>query len=403
MQTSILDTIRATAEGQEADKIIRTCVHCGFCLATCPTYLVLGTELDSPRGRIYLMKKVMEGEQPTTKTQLHLDRCLTCLNCETTCPSGVKYGHLVDIGREMVARQVPRPFPEWLMRRGLRAVLPYHGRFTALLRLGQAVRPLAPATLRRSIPPRQKAPAWPAPVHERKMLVLEGCVQPGIAPRTNAAAARILDRLGISLIRAEGEACCGAVSFHLNAHEEGEAFMRRNIDAWWPHVEAGAEAIVMTASGCGKMVKEYTHLFRNDPNYAQKAGRISALTQDLSEVLAKEDLTPLKVQGKAPKAAFHPPCTLQHGQAVRGLTDKILRACGIELTYVPDAHLCCGSAGTYSILQKDLSQRLLDNKLKALQSGHPEVIVTANIGCQTHLQTKAGVPVRHWVELLDRA
>ncbi len=403
MQTSIADFIKDTSHGKEAEAILRTCVHCGFCLATCPTYLMLGDELDSPRGRIYLMKQVMEGNEVTAKTQLHLDRCLTCRNCETTCPSGVQYGHLVDIGREVVEQKVPRDLRQRVMRWGLRNVLPRRALFTPMLRLGQLVRPLLPSSIRRSIPPRQLAGSWPELRHDRRMLVLEGCVQPGLAPNINAATARVLDRLGVSLIRETGETCCGAVSFHLNAHEDAKDAMRRNINAWWPHVEAGAEAIIMTASGCGVMVKDYGHVLRDDAQYADKAARVSALTKDLCEILNGEDIGALGLGEASPtKVAFHPPCTLQHGQKLQGVAERILRNVGFTLTPIPDAHLCCGSAGTYSILQKDLSERLLKNKLTAIIGGNPDIIATANIGCLLHLQQGAAVPVKHWIELLDR-
>ena len=402
MQTSLVETLKDTAAGREADAILRSCVHCGFCTATCPTYQLLGDELDGPRGRIYLMKQLMEGGPVTEKTQLHLDRCLTCRACETTCPSGVRYGRLVDIGRAMVEKQVPRSFTARLQRRLLRAVIPYSARFGALLRLGQWARPLLPAALRAKVPvPQEIDQAWPLPRHARKMLVLDGCVQPSAAPATNPAAARVLDRLGISLIRARGAGCCGALSHHLSAHDESLNFIRRNIDAWWPYIEAGVEAIVITASGCGVMVKDYALLLRDDPAYAEKAARITALSRDLGEVIAGEDLAALAGIGQARKLAFHSPCTLQHGLQLNGLVESILTRCGFQLTPVADGHLCCGSAGTYSILQPELSRQLLGNKIAALQAGEPELIATANIGCQLQLQTAAEVAVRHWVELLD--
>jgi len=400
MQTHLAEYIRDTEQGQEADAILRKCVHCGFCLATCPTYQLLGDELDSPRGRIYLIKQVLEGHEPTAQTQLHLDRCLTCRNCETTCPSGVEYGRLADIGRQLVEEKVERPLPGRLMRRALRMLIPHRDRFAAALWLGQAARPLLPAALKRRVPAPETAGARPQTRHQRRMLVLEGCVQPSLAPNTNAAAARVLDRLGIELVAAE-DTCCGAVSYHRQAADEGLDYMRRNIDAWWPHIEAGAEAIVITASGCGAMVKEYGHLLRQDPDYADKAARVSELARDLAEVLDSEDLSQLAPSGRRPRVAFHPPCTLQHGLKVRGVAERILADAGFELTGVADAHLCCGSAGTYSILQKDLANRLKADKLQALQRGGPEVIATANIGCQAHLQSGTDLPVKHWIELLD--
>jgi glycolate oxidase iron-sulfur subunit len=410
METHLADFIRDTPEGREAEAILRRCVHCGFCTATCPTYQLLGDELDGPRGRIYLMKQVLEGAPVTDRTQLHLDRCLTCRACETTCPSGVEYGRLVDIGRVIVESRVRRGPLENLKRRGLRAVLPHPGRFQALLRLGMWARPLLPPKLKRKVP-NDVAPAgaWPQRMHSRTMLVLDGCVQPSLAPATNAATARVLDRLGITLLRMEQAGCCGAVSFHLNAHDEARDFMRRNIDAWWPAVEAGTEAIVLTASGCGVMVKDYGHVLAHDPRYAEKARRISELTRDVSEVIAgeQEKLETLLPRDAAPVAArrvaFHAPCTLQHGLSVKGVVETILTRLGYEPVPVADSHICCGSAGTYSLLQPELSQRLLENKITALTAATPTGILTANIGCQAHLQTATELPVRHWIEALDEA
>jgi glycolate oxidase iron-sulfur subunit len=402
MQTNLADFIRDTAEGREADSILRSCVHCGFCTATCPTYQLLGDELDGPRGRIYLIKQTLEGQPVSAKTQLHLDRCLTCRSCETTCPSGVHYGRLLEIGREAVDERVVRPWHAWAMRRLLRLILPYPGRFQALLRPAQAFRPLLPRSLRRKVPPRRARGHWPASSHPRKMIVLEGCVQPTIAPNINAAAARVLNQLGIALIRVPGDGCCGAVSYHLSARDEGLEFMRRNIDAWWPYVESGAEALLVTASACALMVKEYGQALSHDPAYAEKAANISALTRDMAEVLKDADLTALAHGIDARQSvAFHAPCTLAHGQQLHGVVEGILRRVGFALAPVADAHLCCGSAGTYSLLQRPLSQQLLRNKLASLQAAQPQVIATANIGCLAHLETGAEVPVRHWIELLD--
>jgi len=402
MQTSLADFVRDTPRGQEADRILRSCVHCGFCTATCPTYQLLGDELDGPRGRIYLMKQVLEGQGVSRKTQRHLDRCLTCRSCETTCPSGVRYGRLLDIGREVVEERVARPLPERLVRRLLRAVLPHRARFAALLGMGRAVRPLLPGALRRLVPPAVPAGEWPAVRHPRRVLMLEGCVQPGLSPQINAATARVLDRLGISVIRTAEAGCCGAVSHHLSATEEARDFMRRNVDAWWPHVEAGAEAIVVNASGCGVVVKDYGHLLADDPAYAERAARVAALAVDVGELLAREGMERLDGFGtRGRRVAFHAPCTLQHGQRLPGVVERLLAEAGFELTAVPDAHLCCGSAGTYSVLQRPLSERLRENKVAALQSGGPAVIATANIGCLHHLQAGTEVPVVHWIELLD--
>jgi glycolate oxidase iron-sulfur subunit len=417
VKTNLAEFIKSTPEGQEANSILRTCVHCGFCTATCPTYQLLGDELDSPRGRIYLMKEVLEGNAVTAKTQMHLDRCLTCRACETTCPSGVQYGRLVDIGRNIVDQHVSRPLAQSIMRTALRIVLPRPALFKPLLRIGQSLRPLLPTSLQRKIPESGTFNnEWPAPRHARKMLVLDGCVQPSLAPDINPATARLLDRLGISLIKAEAAGCCGAVTFHLNRQHEALDYMRRNIDAWWPHVEAGVEAVVITASGCGTMVKEYGHLLRHDTQYAEKAARISELSQDISEVIfaEKEKLedvlgsplapnpSPLVPASTAkPRVAFHSPCSLQHGLQIRGMVEALLTTAGFELTMVPDSHLCCGSAGTYSILQPELSQRLLKNKVDALESDKPAMLATANIGCLTHIQSGTSLKVRHWVNILD--
>ncbi len=404
MQTTLADSFRNTPEGDVAERILRNCVHCGFCLATCPTYQVLGNELDSPRGRIYLMKQVLEGATPTAKTQLHLDRCLTCRNCETTCPSGVEYGKLLDIGRHIVEDRVGRGAVETATRTALKTGLGTSLLFNSALKLGQSVRGLMPGFLKARIPPAEHAAAWPVPRHARRMLVLQGCVQPGLKPNINAATARVFDRLGMSLIAAEEAGCCGALAHHLNDTDAGLDAARRNIDAWTPHLDAGVEAIVMTASGCGVMVKDYGWLLRHDPVYAAKAARISAATKDVSEILAAErDAIKglLAATGTPKRIAYHPPCTLQHGQKLSGDVERLLADAGFELTPVAEKHLCCGSAGTYSILQPEIANQLKARKLGHLQAGAPEAIVTANIGCLTHLQSDSPVPVKHWVELLD--
>ena len=409
MQTNLADWIKDTPEGQEADSILRKCVHCGFCLATCPTYNLLGDELDSPRGRIYLIKQVLEGAEVTQKTQLHLDRCLTCRACETTCPSGVQYGRLVDIGRELVEKKVKRGLGQRIQRSMLKRALPSTALFSAGLTIGRAMKALLPSVLAKKIPASRAAGSRPLLRHARNMLVLEGCVQPALAPSINAASARVLDQLGISLISAPKAGCCGAIPHHLNDMAESHLFIKRNIDAWWPYVEAGAEAIVVTASGCGTMVAEYGHILRHDAAYAEKAMRVSSMFRDVSQVIAGESgrlsamlaakrLVPVKV-------AFHSPCSLQHGLKIKGVVESLLRDAGCDLTVVPDGHLCCGSAGTYSLLQPELSQQLLANKVKALESGAPGMVVTANIGCLVHieagLRASADLPIRHWIELID--
>ena len=411
MQTHLAPEYQNTPEGLEAEAILRKCVHCGFCTATCPTYQLLGDELDGPRGRIYLIKQVLEGQAPTRKTQLHLDRCLTCRNCESTCPSGVDYGHLVDIGRKLVDERVARPAAEkavrWALKEGLPSPL-----FAPAMKLGQTVRGLLPAKLKNKVPAAQDAGVWPTRTHARKVLMLAGCVQPAMQPNINSATARVLDAAGIEVVLATKAGCCGAVKFHLNDHDGGKAEMRRNIDAWWPHIEAadgsdtGVEALVMNASGCGVMVKDYGHLLQGEPAYAAKAARISALTRDLSELLP--DLVPaLRARlhsAPSQQLTFHPPCTLQHGQQLRGGVEKHLGALGFKVNVAScEAHLCCGSAGTYSVLQPELSYALRDRKLGNLAQMQPDTIVSANIGCITHLQSGTATPVRHWVEVLDEA
>ena len=407
MKTALADFIRDTPEGREADAILRNCVHCGFCTATCPTYQILGDELDGPRGRIYLIKQVLEGNRATEKTQLHLDRCLTCRSCETTCPSGVHYSRLLDIGRHVVEAQVGRSSADALARSALRKVLTKPSLFGSLLKLGRIARPVLPGKLQRKVPAGIAPPGLrPAATHARRMLVLEGCVQPTLSPATNAAAARVLDRLGVSLVAASEAGCCGAVSFHLDAHDEARDFMRRNIDAWWPHLEQGVEALVITASGCGVMVKDYGYQLGRDAKYAEKAKRVSESVRDIGEVILLErkklqSLIPPPSSSMPRRIAFHAPCTLTHGLRMKGEVEALLTSLGFEVVPVRDAHLCCGSAGTYSILQPELSQRLLENKIAALAEHGPEEIVTANIGCQSHLQTVSPTRVRHWIELLD--
>ncbi len=412
MQTALAPEFKGTRDGEEAEAILRKCVHCGFCTATCPTYQLLGDELDGPRGRIYLIKQVLEGAVPTRKTQVHLDRCLTCRNCESTCPSGVQYGHLVDIGRKLVDERVERPSGEravrWLLKEGLTSPL-----FAPAMKLGQVLRPLLPAALKHKVPAAsgERAHRWPTREHPRKVLMLLGCVQPAMMPNINSATARVLDAAGIQTLVADDAGCCGAIRTHLNDHEGGLADMRRNVDAWWPLVEGlteqgRVEAIVMNASGCGVTVKDYSHALAHDPDYAHKAARISLLTKDLSELLP-ELVEPLKPKLRAlatKKLAFHPPCTLQHGQQLRGAVETHLGALGFEVQLAPsESHLCCGSAGTYSVLQPELAYQLRDRKLAQLSVLAPQAIVSANIGCIQHLQSGTGTPVKHWVEVLDEA
>jgi glycolate oxidase iron-sulfur subunit len=405
MQTNLSAQFKDTPEGREAEAILRKCVHCGFCTATCPTYQVLGDELDGPRGRIYLIKQMLEGEAPTRKTQMHLDRCLTCRNCESTCPSGVEYGHLVDIGRKIVEEKVGRGAAakalRWTLKEGLTSPL-----FGPAMKLGQAVRGMLPEKLKSKVPERQDAGRWPAREHARKVLMLAGCVQPSMMPNINSATARVLDAAGVQVIVPPEAGCCGAVKFHLNDQEGGKAQMRANIDAWWPHVEAGAvEAIVMNASGCGVTVKEYGHLLRLDAAYAEKAARISELTRDLSELLpGLVEALRGKVCAEPGVLAFHPPCTLQHGQQLRGGVERWMRELGFDVRLsLNESHLCCGSAGTYSVLEPAIAYQLRDRKLGHLGELAPRAIVSANIGCITHLQSGTATPVKHWIEVLDAA
>ncbi len=405
MQTHLSAEYKDTPDGREAEAILRKCVHCGFCTATCPTYQILGDELDGPRGRIYLIKQVLEGETPTRATQLHLDRCLTCRNCESTCPSGVEYGHLVDIGRKIVDRKVPRSASSAALRRTLKEGLT-SPMFGAAMSLGQAMRPFLPQALKDKVPARRSAGLWPRREHARKVLMLAGCVQPSMAPNINTATARVLDAAGIQTVVPSQAGCCGAVKFHLDDQEGGKAQMRANIDAWWPFVQSGkVEAIVMNASGCGVTVKEYGHFLQRDPAYADKARRIGELTRDLSELLP-DLVVALRGKVQPPKGllAFHPPCSLQHGQQLRGGVESHLAELGFTVRVaMNEAHLCCGSAGTYSVLQPEIAHQLRDRKLGHLGDLKPEAIISANIGCITHLQSGTGTPVRHWVEILDAA
>jgi len=404
MQTRFPDSVRATAQGAAVERIVRKCVHCGFCNVTCPTFQIRRDELDGPRGRIYQIKDAIETGVVAPTLRMHLDRCLTCRACEITCPAGVEYGRVLDYGREVADRALPRSAGERLLRWGLRQVLPHAARFSALLGLGRLVRPLLPAGLKSLIPPPRAAGPRPSTRHARRMLLLAGCVQDALDPRINAATARVLDRLGIQLDVVAGSGCCGAISHHLTAGDEARDFMRRNIDAWWPHVAAGAEAIVVTASGCAVQVKDYGHLLAGDPAYADRAQKIAACTKDLSQILAAEDLPALTPAPGAPRRiAFQSPCTLQHGQRLGGVVEGLLRRAGFELLPVADGHICCGAAGTYALLQRELSDELRGRKLANLAAAGPELIATANIGCLSHLQGRAPVPVRHWIELFDPA
>ncbi len=406
MEAHLAEGIKSTPDGIEAESILRACVHCGFCNATCPTYQLTGDELDGPRGRIYQIKRVLEGEAPGASTQLHLDRCLTCRNCETTCPSGVRYGRLLDIGRAAVAERVPRPATQRRRRNFLRFALTRRALFDPAVRLGRALHRLLPSELRGKLPLARTAGAWPRTTHTRKVLLLNGCVQPALMPSIDAATARVFDACGVEAVVAPNSGCCGAIDFHLDAHAAAQARARRNIDAWLPLLDRGVEAIVINASGCSAMVKDYAHVLRDDPEYAEKAQRIAAATVDLAEFLppllsAIAARKPAALPETLRRVAFHPPCTLQHAQKIVGAVEDMLRAFGAELVPFTESHLCCGSAGTYSILQPEFSRRLRERKLDNLQRGGPAMILSANVGCLAHLEPAAVVPVQHWIEWLD--
>lgn len=398
MQTRLADFLDHGPQAREAETLLRACVHCGFCNSNCPTYQLTGDELDGPRGRIYLIKNLLEGSETGVSSQRHLDRCLNCRSCEIACPSAVNYHRLLDIGREILDGKISRPWRQKLARRLLLTILPYPRRFAVLLGMGRLLRPILPRLLKSKVPARQDPGLRPRSSHARRVLLLSGCVQPALAPNTNAAIIRVLDKLGVEVVEIAG-VCCGALPYHVDDRAAGLAMMRRVLDACWPHLENGAEAILSTASGCGLHLKEYAKLLASDPRYAEKAARFAALCKDPSEVLLNQDLSTLKV---APAAiAFHAPCTLQHGQGLAGAVESLLGGLGFTLTPVAEPHLCCGSAGVYSILQPELAGRLRDGKLKDLQTGQPSLIVTANIGCQMHLREKSTIPVAHWIELLD--
>ena len=401
MQTNIAEQYRNTALGQEADAILRSCVHCGFCTAHCPTYLLLGNETDSPRGRIYLIKRILEGETPGDSTRLHLDRCLTCRACESVCPSGVRYGRLAEIGRGLLDAQVKRPWYERLKRYLIRSVIPYPARMKPLLQLGRLLRPIMPGALKQHIPPKQRTTVRPTQKHKRAFLLLEGCVQSLATPNTNAATARVLDKLGIQVIPAPNTSCCGAVKYHSGDQPGGLQTIKNNIDAWWPQLQKNCEGILFTASGCGAHIKEYGELLQHDPDYADKARQISEHALDLSQIVATAPAGSFANSGNGQRIAFHAPCTLQHALAINGCVEQILQDAGYELSPVANPHLCCGSAGTYSLLQPKISSQLLTQKLDTLLEQQPSLVATANIGCQMHLASQSSVPVVHWIELLD--
>lgn len=399
MRTRIKQDFLQSNKGQLADKILRSCVHCGFCNATCPTYQILGDELDSPRGRIYLIKQMLEGFAVTKDTLTHLDRCLTCRACETTCPSGVKYGHLLEIGRSEIERRVKRPLFQIIIRKLLLFILPYRNRFAFLLNIGQLFRPILPTILKKQIPVKIKLAKLSLKNHKRKMLILEGCAQPALAPNINHAARQVLDALDIELVSFAG--CCGAINQHLSDEDNAIQIMKNNIDQLTVAFNNNIEGIVMTATGCGAMFKEYPHILREDKEYIEKAEIIASKTFDLTELIdAKKLKLKLKLSINNIKIAVQTPCTLQHAQKLPLAIENILSTCGYKLSNIKDKHLCCGSSGTYSITQPKLSTQLRDQRLTGLMVDHPDIIVTANIGCLHHLNSGSTIPVRHWVEVI---
>ncbi|MAS81572.1 MAG: glycolate oxidase iron-sulfur subunit [Legionellales bacterium] len=398
MQTFIEQSIKNTLDGKEAERILRSCVHCGFCIATCPTYQLLGDELDGPRGRIYLIKSMLEGEVSTKQTMQHLDRCLTCRACETTCPSGVEYGKLLGIGRQHINQKISRPWQHRLYRFLILQSFPYRKRFDLILKFGQIFRFCLSEKLKSVLPIRVKQTKFiNMKMHSRKVILFAGCVQPVLAPEINDSVTKVLDVLGVSVIEIKNEQCCGALSHHLTAAEQALSFMRKNIDLYWPVIEQGVEAIIVSASGCGVHIKDYGYLLREDQEYALKAAKISTMTKDISEFMSEFELEDLKIDNSI-NVAFQSPCTLQHGQKLSGITESLLQRLGFTLAPILDADLCCGSAGVYSLLEKNISNKLQDKKIESLMQGEPELILTANIGCLKHLQRNSPVPVKHWIE-----
>ncbi|MFV0280438.1 MAG: glycolate oxidase subunit GlcF [Rhodoblastus sp.] len=419
MKTSFTPTALADPHMRESEKILRSCVHCGFCTATCPTYLLEGDELDSPRGRIYLIKDMLEGGKPATEEVVkHVDRCLSCLSCMTTCPSGVHYMHLVDHARAHIERTYSRPFPDRLMREMLAFVLPHPGRFRAALVLARLARPAA--SLARHIPGLGKrlgamlalAPSRaPSPLppetalaggRRGRVAMLEGCAQPALKPSINAAARRLLARCGVEVVAAPGEGCCGALVHHMGRERQALDFARANIDAWTALIDnGGLDAILITASGCGVTVKDYAYMLREDAAYAEKAARVSALAKDVIEYLATLDWAPAAAPGLT--IAYHSACSMQHGQKITDLPKTLLRKAGFVVKDIPESHICCGSAGTYNIMQPDLAARLRDRKLANIARLKPQAVAAGNIGCIAQLANQGGPPVVHTVELLDWA
>ncbi len=426
MKVEFAENYRNTNIREEAERLLKPCVQCGQCTFICPTFRLLDDEWDGPRGRIFLIKQMLEGRMPgsagllpaydlktlhkdtiAANLQERLDGCLTCRSCEASCPHGVRYGQLLDIGRELAEREVPRPWKERLMRRGVRATVTHRRLFAALLNIGQALRRTLPTHLQSRIPQRRRpAGLWPTRSHARRMLVWQGCVQPALAPNINAAAARVLDRFGVQLSGVSGGGCCGALSQHMAATVEARTLMRRNVDALWPYIEAGTEALVLTASGCGAFFREYGYLLKDDLQYREKARRISALTRDIAEIITdvwKDGERVLPVPLRVRRIVFQASCSLQHSQKLNSVVEKLLRRAGFKLMPVQYGFMCCGAAGVYSIFQRRNAEALRQMKLETLMAARPEAIATANIGCLTHVAGASPVPVRHWIEFLDEA
>ncbi len=404
MQTNLDKRFQNKPTAAIIDSILRKCVHCGFCNATCPTYQILGDELDGPRGRIYQLKQYFEGTEANHEMQLHLDRCLTCRSCETTCPSGVKYSRLLEIGRQEMDQDLPRPLLQRVQRWVIARFFTSGALFDLAIACARKLRPVLTEGMRATIPDNKNLIARPDRIQSRKVLMLSGCVQPTLTPNTNGAAIQLLDHLGISTIELETRHCCGAVGMHTSQIEQGKAQARKLIDEWWPHIEDGVEAIVVTATGCGVTVKDYAAIFAHESAYHERAKTVSNLACDLSEIIAREIKNePIIKIAEKKRVAFHSPCTMQHGLGLKGVVEGLLEDVGYDVCQVADAHLCCGSAGTYSILQPKMSNQLRVNKQAALTVDTPEIIATANIGCQLHIADGLNVPVVHWIELVYEA
>ena len=399
MRAPIAEHMQGHAFAEEAAAIVRSCVHCGFCNATCPTYQLTGDELEGPRGRIYLIKSMLEDGVIGDATLTHLDQCLVCRNCETTCPSGVEYGRLLEVVRPHVQSSVALSLGARLERWLITRVVPYPSRLAPFVAMGRLLRPLMPARLKRMVPPIPTVRKGAYKTHARRILLLGGCAQAVMNPAIDAAAEAVFNAIGITLERCPGVDCCGALTYHLGYAEEAVATAKANVDAWWPQVEKGVDAIFATSSGCGVHLKEYARVLADEPAYAERALAIQNLVTDPIEVIDADRLSAL-IHAPDDVIAFHPPCTLQHGQRLAGRVEALLKRLGWQLCIVADSHLCCGSAGSYSLLHPATANALRKDKLDKLLSGAPREIVTANIGCQLHLGAASPVGVRHWLELL---